>query len=117
MSIHLLDYLLCFLKYDCLTPQQQSKYVLRLSAIVCFMLLSVFVCFAVCVFFIENVFCSCLKEKVGALRVGGYDQPVGFIKVSFSKSLSNLHFWCYSKPSQFFISDHQRVEETRQENH
>jgi hypothetical protein len=46
--------------------------------------LSVFisVCFAVCVFFIENVFCSCLKEKLGALRVGGYDQPVGYIKVS-----------------------------------
>ncbi len=30
----------------------------------------------------ENVFCSCLKEKLGALRVGGYDQPVGYIKVS-----------------------------------
>jgi hypothetical protein len=36
------------------------------------------------VFFIENVFCSCLKEKLGALRVGGYDQPVGYIKVSLN---------------------------------
>ncbi|CAB3995497.1 mRNA-capping enzyme [Paramuricea clavata] len=25
---------------------------------------------------------GCLKERVGALRVGGYDQPVGFIKIT-----------------------------------